>query len=185
MTAYISSPWPTNKQRGVHRAPHPLQLPCTNAAPLQSPRTERPTACCFHQQALMLVVVGLCLIGQGCSKSGAIVEWPALKEMDEWAEKGEGWADGGQVGEMRKALPEIITAADKLVASPVPANAKSAAMVTHTMGDLRDLLLQLKKPSLSDDDMKTQVAAIHPLVAKLMEEAGLPHVHESGDDKKK
>lgn len=146
----------------------------------------KPPACLrFVHQAIALGAICLGLLSQSCSKSGSIVEWPALKEMDEWAEKGEGWADEGKVAEMRKALPEITAAADKLIASPVPANAKDAAAITVVMKDFRDLTALLKKPTLTDDDVKTSVAAIHPLVVKLMETSGLPHVHEHEDEEKK
>jgi hypothetical protein len=125
-------------------------------------------------------------ITTSCSPSGGVVEWPALKEMDEWAEKGEGWADDNKIAEMRQGLPGIKAAAEKLVASPVPTNAKDPAAVAQTMTDFRDVLKQLSKPSLSDDELKAAVASVHPLVEKLMGVAGLPHVHEhpDKDDKK-
>ena len=119
-----------------------------------------------------------------CGKP-TVVEWPALKEMDDWAEKGEAWADEGKVGEMRKALPELTAAGNKLLASAVPANARDPKAVAQTMGDFRDVISHLKKPGLSDDDLKVQVAAIHPLVASLMEASGLPHVHEHEEKEKK
>ena len=118
-----------------------------------------------------------------CSPSASVVQWPALREMDEWAEKGEGWAEDNKVAEMRKALPNFLKAMQDLVASPVPANAKEPAAVAQTMGDFRDLLKQLQKPNLSDDELKAFVASIHPLVEKLMGVAGLPHVHEHPEEK--
>jgi hypothetical protein len=132
-----------------------------------------------------LVAVSL-WFNSACSRSGGVVEWPALKEMDEWAEKGEGWAEDNKIAEMRQGLPGLKAAAEKLVASPVPANAKDTAAVAQTMNDFKDVLKHLNKPNLSDEDLKTSVAAVHPLVEKLMGVAGLPHVHEHPDkDEKK
>jgi len=125
------------------------------------------------------------LVSTSCSRSGGVVEWPALREMDEWAEKGEGWADDNKIAEMRQGLAGIKGAAEKLVASPVPANAKDPAAVTQTMNDFRDVLKQLSKPNLSDDEMKAAVASVHPLVERLMGVAGLPHVHEHPDKAEK
>lgn len=125
-------------------------------------------------------------ITTSCSPSGGVVEWPALKQMDEWAEKGEGWADDNKIAEMRQGLSGLCAAAEKLSASQVPPNAKDPAAVAQAMSDFRDVLTQLKKPSLSDDELKGAVAAVHPLVEKLMGVAGLPHVHEHPDkDEKK
>jgi hypothetical protein len=124
------------------------------------------------------------LVLSHCSKP-TVVEWPALKEMDEWAEKGEAWADGAKIGEIRKELPGFIAAAEKLAASPVPANVADAKGVAQVMGDFRDVLTRLKKPGISDDDLKTLVAALHPLVERLMEVAGMPHVHEHDDHDEK
>lgn len=119
----------------------------------------------------------------GCSPSSTVVQWPALREMDEWAEKGEGWAEDNKIAEMRKALPDLQKAAEKLAASPLPVNAKDPAAVAQTMADFRDLLKQLQKPGLSDDELKAAVASVHPLVEKLMGAAGLPHVHEHPEEK--
>jgi hypothetical protein len=129
------------------------------------------------------LVAASLLLNSACSHSGGVVEWPALKEMDEWAEKGEGWAEDNKIAEMRQGLPQLKAAAEKLVASPVPANAKDPAAVAQTMNDFKDVLKQLNKPNLSDDDLKVSVASVHPLVEKLMGVAGLPHIHEHPEEK--
>jgi len=139
----------------------------------------------IHSAACFAFALGLSVLPAGCSKSDGVVQWPALKDMDEWAEKGEGWAEEGKIADMRKALPDILSAGEKLAASAVPGNAKDPAAVAQTMGDFKDLLNHLKKPGLTDDDLKVQVGAIHPLVAKLMEASGLPHVHEHEEKDKK
>jgi len=137
--------------------------------------------------AACLACVLPALFTAGCSPPASVVQWPALKEMDEWAEKGEGWAEDNKVAEMRQALPDILKAGEKLAASPTPANAKDPAAVAQTMGDFRAVLKQLQKPALADDELKASVASIHPLVEKLMGDAGLPHVHEhpEGNTEKK
>src|SRR4051812_49130272 len=118
------------------------------------------------------------LVSTSCSRSGGVVEWPALKEMDEWAEKGEGWAEDNKIAEMRQGLPGLKGAAEKLVASPVPYNAKDPASVAQAMGDFRELLKELNKPTLSDAELKTAVGSIHPLIEKLMGVSGMPYLHE-------
>ena len=140
----------------------------------------RFAACCAYS---LFFALGILLLG--CSKAPTPVQWPALKEMDNWAEKGEGWANEGKIPQMRKNLPDLLAAGDKLLASPIPPNAQDPTAVNLAMGDFKDVMSHLKNPALSDDELKSQVAAIHPLVAKLLESAGMPHVHEHEEREKK
>jgi len=125
----------------------------------------------------------LCFHLGSCSKPDSVVQWPELKGLDEWAEKGEGWAEDGKVAEMRQNLPELRKAAETLLASPVPSNAKDPGAVKLLLSDLKDLDQQLGKSPLPDDELKVQVASLHPIVEKLMGAAGLPHVHEHEEKK--
>lgn len=131
-----------------------------------------------------LMSVGLGLVLSGCSKTEAVVRWPALHEMDEWAEKAEGWIDQNNIAAMQKALPEVQAAAKNLLASAVPANAHEPKAVAQSLADFRDVVKHLDQPKLSDDDLKAQMSALHPLVEKLMEQSGMPHVHEHEEHKK-
>jgi hypothetical protein len=119
----------------------------------------------------------------GCSRTAPVVQWPELREMDEWAEKGEGWAEENKVTEMRNALPDLVKAGARLSASPIPPNAKDPAAVSLSMEDFRAVLKMLQKPAIPDGELKDAVASIHPLIEKLMSAAGLPHVHEHPGEK--
>jgi hypothetical protein len=127
--------------------------------------------------------LALSLFFAACSHPDTVVQWPELKQMDDWAEKGEGWAEDNKIADMRQELPNVLKAMQTLASSPVPANAKDPAAVNQTMSDFRDLMKQLQKPNLPDDDLKASVASIHPLVEKLMGVAGLPHIHEHPEEK--
>lgn len=130
-----------------------------------------------------VLILLLCFHLWSCSKSDSVVQWPALKHLDEWAEKGEGWSEEGKVAEMRQNLPALRKAVEDLLASPVPANAKDPGAVKLVLSDLKDLDHQLSKTPLSDDELKVQVASLHPIVERLMGAAGLPHVHEHEEKK--
>ena len=126
--------------------------------------------------SLLALMFGM-VVGS-CSKSGSVVKWPELRELDTWAEKAEGWNETNNVAEMRKALPQVQSAVKNLADKGPPANALHPKELEQTLADLRDLLTQLQRPNLADEDLKTQLAALHPLVVKLMEQSGVPHVHE-------
>lgn len=128
---------------------------------------------------LLVGVFAICVLGN-CAKR-EVVKWPELRAVDELGEKIEGWNSGNNVKAMREALPEVLAAGKKLIASGVPANAVQPKAVEQSLGDLRDLLQQLEKPNLSDDDLKAPLVAIHPLVVKLLEQSGVPHVHGHDD----
>src|ERR1700761_2040859 len=101
---------------------------------------------------LILFLAGLAfalpLLFAACSHSDSVVLWPELRQMDDWAEKGEGWAEDNKIADMRKNLPDVLKAMQTLAASPVPSNAKDPAAVNLTMSDFRDLMKQLQKPNL-------------------------------------
>lgn len=156
------------------------QNTCTNTHPTH--RILRMKITPLHVVASLAWALWVCCF-TGCSRPAPVVQWPELREMDEWAEKGEGWVEDNKVAEMRSALPDILKAGGKLSASPTPSNAKDPAAVSQAMEDFRAVLKLLQKPAISDGELKDAVASIHPLVEKLMSTAGLPHVHEHPDEK--
>ena len=130
-----------------------------------------------------LLILLLCFQLWSCSKSNSVVQWPELKHLDEWADKGGAWAEDHKVADLRQNLPEIRKAMDTVLASSVPANAKDPGAVKLLLGDLKDLDQQLGKSPLEDKELETKVASLDPIVANLMQAAGMPHVHEHEEKK--
>ncbi len=125
--------------------------------------------------ALAWIVMGL----TACQKSGTVV-WPELSALDEKAEKAEGLVEKHDFKGMRVLVLELQPAAAKLVASAVPANAANPAATAELKDDLKDLTGRLADVStLSDADLETLLAGIHPIVEQLMQKSGMPHVHEA------
>jgi len=114
-----------------------------------------------------------------CNKGGTVV-WPELAALDEKAEKAEGLVEMHDFKGMRAFVPELQPAAAKLVASAVPVNAANPAATAELKDDLKDLTGRLADASnLSDADLETLLAGIHPIVEQLMHQSGMPHVHEA------
>ncbi|MDB6075669.1 MAG: hypothetical protein JWO89_3309 [Verrucomicrobiaceae bacterium] len=125
--------------------------------------------------ALAWIVLGLA----ACSKSGPVV-WPELSALDSIAEQAEGLTENHDFNGMRALVPELQPAAAKLAASPIPANATNPGATAELQSDLKDLTGRLADASkLSDDELQTLFAGIHPIVEQLMAKSGLPHVHEA------
>ncbi len=123
----------------------------------------------------VMMVAGLVLLGACRQSATDTVEWPALKGMDYQAERAEARVDAGADAEELEAVSEaVIAAASVLMDSGVPANVASRSAVDARLEDVRDLLEALKAEPGSADVLK----AFHPVVAGLMDAAGMPHVHE-------
>jgi len=113
------------------------------------------------------------------------VQWAALKRLDVLAEKCEALGDQKNVAGLRKIAPAVKAAAALVAKDAVPMNARQPDAVRVLQGDLRSLADAIADPEKQDgEELAAILAGIHPVVEKLMEAAGLPHVHE-GDTKAK
>lgn len=132
------------------------------------------------QTSRTLLALGWIVLGfTACQKGGSVV-WPELSALDEKAEKAEGLVEKHDFKAMRALVPELQPAAIKLVASAVPANAANPAATAELKDDLKDLTGRLADISkLSDADLETLLAGVHPIVEQLMLKSGMPHVHEA------
>jgi hypothetical protein len=113
----------------------------------------------------------------------SIVEWPAVRELDELAHRAGAAADGGDVAALRAMLPDLNRLAKAAATDAIPGNARNAVQVEMLQLDLENLADALADPAaLADEDLHASVEALHPVIEGLMLAAGLPHVHGSQDD---
>ena len=106
------------------------------------------------------------------------VKWNQLRELDELSEFGEAYSQKKDMGSLKKLAPKLVIACDELLKSGIPENAKDKTAVKELLKDvhgLRDLMKTVA--TMSDAQLASAVESFHPLVVKLMEEAGLPQVH--------
>jgi len=121
----------------------------------------------------------LCFSLTGC-RDARVVQWPALKQLDNLAEQCEALCDQKDVAALRKIAGTVQTAAITVVREPAPAGAKQPDEVKSLQGDLKNLAESIHDPARQDGAELTAIlAGVHPIVEKLMEAAGMPHVHES------
>ena len=118
-----------------------------------------------------IVLMGLLLIGCGAQKETAL-EWPALKALDHEIEELDGLLAGEtDAAALAEHLPHVREALDAVIERGVPDEAANPELVEQKMEELETLADDLGNES---DILR----ALHPLVASIMEEAGMPHVHE-------
>jgi hypothetical protein len=114
----------------------------------------------------------------GC-RAARVVQWPDLKQLDNLAERCEALCDAKDVAALRQIAGTVQVAAVAVVRDPVPAGARQPAEVKTLQGDLKSLADAIHDPARQDGAELTAIlAGVHPIVAKLMEAAGMPHVHE-------
>jgi len=125
-------------------------------------------------------VLGLPLALASCGRQdSAVVEWPEMRAFDELVVVAEGYVLAGESEgalAMREALAE---AARELPPGSAPSNARRPREVEGLLEDLASVTDRLSDPDLDEETMGTLVLGMHPLVDKLMEAAGMPHVHEN------
>ena len=127
--------------------------------------------------ACVLLQVGVSLAACG---DDAVVKWPSLKRLDTLAERCEALCDQKDTAALRKIAGSVKAAAATVVRDSVPAGAKRPDEVKVLQGDLKSLADAIQDPAQQDGaELTALLAGIHPVVEKLMEAAGLPHVHET------
>jgi len=115
----------------------------------------------------------------GC-RNHVVVQWPALKQLDDLAERCEALCDAKDVAALRSIAGSVKAAANTVARDPMPTDARQPAEVNALQGDLKNLADAIHDPARQDGTELTAIlAGVHPIVEKLMESAGMPHVHES------
>ena len=135
-----------------------------------------------HIRRLSFVALAVLAQGAFCVSSyggNAVVKWDSLKKLDDLAEKCEALCDQKNVPELRKIAPAVKAAATVVAKDAIPANAKQPAEVKILQGDLKSLTDSITNPATqSGEELTAILAGVHPIVEKLMESSGMPHVHE-------
>ncbi len=108
-----------------------------------------------------------------------VVHWDALKELDELAEQAEVLCEENDVDKLLLLVAPIKEAATQVATDAVPAGAKDAAQVKLLQSDLKSLSDALPSSKQQNGaELVGILSAFHPIVEKLMEATGMPHVHE-------
>ncbi len=115
-----------------------------------------------------------------------VVKWPSLKKLDDLAERCEALCERKEVAALRKIASSVKDAAKAVESEPVPKGAKSPDEVKVLQSDLKSLADSIGDSVKQDSEELTAIlAGIHPIVEKLMEASGMPHVHEKEEKEKK
>lgn len=105
------------------------------------------------------------------------VEWPELSRLDNVAYKVEGFARTGDNASIRASLAELLEVGRAVVPATIPSNTLEPQQVETLMADLANLIEELASEELGDESLSSLVLGLHPVIEKLIEAAGMPHLH--------
>jgi hypothetical protein len=109
--------------------------------------------------------------------SGESVTWPELAAFDELAYQAEGLAKTGDLETVRALRSRIVEAGWAVSPKTLPANAANPEKAEQLLQDLSTIVNGLTGPALDDETLSQFVIGLHPVIASLMETAGMPHIH--------
>ena len=128
-----------------------------------------------------LIALSLSAISCDRNNTGYIEEgevtWPEITQFDDIAFRADGLLRVKDLDAARAMHDELLNAGLALDPSNIPANVANPQQVDFILGDLVSLVNGISKAGPNDPAYETLILGLHPLIAKLIEAAGMPHIH--------
>ena len=135
---------------------------------------------------LILTVMVYSLWLHNCGESGnsskgdKVVTWSELRLLDELSESAVQHSSQNQTAALRDTAGMMLNAGRLVVKAEPPANAMQPEQVKLLQSNLQGLVND-EPESLTDEELMERVNAIHAIAVKMMEAAGMPHIHNHDD----
>ena len=105
------------------------------------------------------------------------VSWPEITRFDDIAFRADGYIRVEDISAVRELLADLLLAGKALTKESIPANVADPQQVELILGDLSNLVSSLAAEELDDATLADLVLGLHPVIAKLIDSAGMPHIH--------
>ena len=105
------------------------------------------------------------------------VSWPEITHFDDIAFRADGYVRVEDISAVRELLAGLLLAGKALTKDTIPANVADPQQVELIFGDLSNLISGLAAEELDDASLADLVLGLHPVIAKLIDAAGMPHIH--------
>ena len=105
------------------------------------------------------------------------VSWPEITQFDNLAFQADGLVRVKDLSAVRELHAELLAAGLAVTSDSIPSNAANPQEIELLLGDLENLVTSLKDDDLNDLTLGNLVLGLHPVIAKLIEAAGMPHIH--------
>ena len=128
------------------------------------------------------IYLSLILFFSACERSGEdisqeTVSWPEIVNFDNLAFQADGLVRIQDLEAVRDLHADLVEAGMAVTPSSIPSNAANPKEVELILSDLSNLVSGLQADPLDDSSMENLVLGLHPVIAKLIEAAGMPHIH--------
>lgn len=126
----------------------------------------------------LLLILSLCSCERNTTNTGdETVSWPEITEFDNIAFQADGLVRVKDLEAARKILDELMKAGRAVTSTSIPSNAAKPEEVGLILSDLENLVSELGAQNLDDSSLENLILGLHPVIAKLIEAAGMPHIH--------
>ena len=126
----------------------------------------------------LLLILSLCSCERNATNTGdETVSWPEITEFDNIAFQADGLVRVKDLEAARKILDELMKAGRAVTSTSIPSNAAKPEEVGLILSDLENLVSELGAKNLDDSSLENLILGLHPVIAKLIEAAGMPHIH--------
>jgi hypothetical protein len=105
------------------------------------------------------------------------VSWPEITRFDDIAFRADGYVRVEDISGVREVLADLLLAGKALTKESIPTNVADPQQVELILGDLSNLVSGLAAEELDDASLAALVLGLHPVIAKLIDSAGMPHIH--------
>tara|TARA_B100000035_G_scaffold186704_1_gene159331 strand:+ start:429 stop:1259 length:831 start_codon:yes stop_codon:yes gene_type:complete len=132
----------------------------------------------FSSFISLLLILSLCSCERNATNTGdETVSWPEITEFDNIAFQADGLVRVKDLEAARKILDELMKAGRAVTSTSIPSNAAKPEEVGLILSDLENLVSELGAENLDDSSLENLILGLHPVIAKLIEAAGMPHIH--------
>jgi hypothetical protein len=126
----------------------------------------------------LIFILSLC----SCERSATntddeTVSWPEITEFDNIAFQADGLVRVKDLETARKMLEDLIKTGRAVTSTSIPSNAVKPEEIGLILNDLENLVSELGAENLDDSTLENLILGLHPVIAKLIEAAGMPHIH--------
>ena len=122
----------------------------------------------------------LCLtLATACSRDDAgdtPVSWPELVRFDEIAYRADGLARTGDLASVEEMREELLESGRAVTPATIPSNVADPRQAETILADLTSLVDGLGSTT-DPESAATLVLGMHPVIEKLIDAAGMPHIH--------
>ena len=132
----------------------------------------------FSSFISLLLILSLCSCERNATNTGdETVSWPEITEFDNIAFQADGLVRVKDLEAARKILDELMKAGRAVTSTSIPSNAAKPEEVGLILSDLENLVSELGAENLDDSSLENLILGLHPVIAKIIEAAGMPHIH--------